>query len=124
MAQLLQFGLFIGKVKVFGRSDEKFSILQNNTSIKAGDRFLVKADPVDLKLMMDEYSIRLTKKMRQRIDKLKDDNTIWEKEPLEKVTQLKEINAFRHEGFWQCVDTKRDKDNLNNLLDKGKIPWL
>ena len=67
------------RLEIFGYIDknEKFSILQNNTSIKAGDRFLVKADPVDLKLMMDEYSIRLTKKMRQRIDKLKDENTIF-----------------------------------------------
>ena len=67
------------RLEIFGYIDknEKFSILQNNTSIKAGDRFLVKADPVDLKLMMDEYSIKLTKKMRQRIDKLKDENTIF-----------------------------------------------
>ena len=56
---------------------EKFSILEKNILINGGDRFLVKADPVDLKLMMDEYNIRFTKKMRERIDKLKDENTIF-----------------------------------------------
>jgi len=67
------------RLEIFGYIDknEKFSILKNNTYIKEGDRFLVKSDPVDLKLMMDEYNIRFTKKMRERIDKLKDENTIF-----------------------------------------------
>ena len=57
--------------------DENFLSVQNNTIIKEGDRFLVKSDPVDLKLMMDEYTIRFTKKMRERIDTLKDEDTIF-----------------------------------------------
>ena len=57
--------------------DESFSPIQNNKTIESGDRFLVKADPADLKTMMDEYLIRFTKKMRERIDKLKDENTIF-----------------------------------------------
>ena len=67
------------RLEIFGYIDksEKFSILENNTYIKEGDRFLVKSDPIDLKLMMDEYNIRFTKKMRERIDKLKDENTIF-----------------------------------------------
>ncbi|MAZ60759.1 MAG: SLC13 family permease [Candidatus Marinimicrobia bacterium] len=67
------------RLEIFGYIDknEKFSILENNVCIKECDRFLVKADPVDLKLMMDEYHIRFTKKMRERIDKIKDENTIF-----------------------------------------------
>ena len=67
------------RLEIFGYIDksEKFSIIENSTYIKEGDRFLVKSDPVDLKLMMDEYNIRFTKKMRERIDKLKDENTIF-----------------------------------------------
>ena len=38
------------------------------------------------------------------------DNTVLESKPLEKVTDLKEIRAFKHEGFWQCMDHKLDKD--------------
>jgi len=67
------------RLEIIGYIDEneKFSSVQNNYTIKEEDRFLVKADPVELKLMMDEYSIRFTKKMRERIDKLKDENTIF-----------------------------------------------
>ena len=64
---------------IFGYIDEKGKVqsIQNNKIIKEEDRFLIKADPVDLKVMMDEYTIRFTKKMRERIDKLKDDSTTF-----------------------------------------------
>jgi len=67
------------RLEIFGSIDKEENFLspQNNTIINEGDRFLVKADPIDLKLMMDEYTIRFTKKMRERIDKLKDENTIF-----------------------------------------------
>ena len=55
---------------------------------------------------------------------LKGDDTVLEKEPLEKVTNLEEIKAFRHEGFWQCMDHKLDKDHLEKLLLEKKAPWL
>ena len=55
---------------------------------------------------------------------IKDDNSILEKEPLETVTQMGEIHAFKHEGFWQCMDHKLDKDYLEELLLKKKAPWL
>ena len=55
---------------------------------------------------------------------IKGDDTILEKEPLEKVTSLKEIKAFRHEGFWQCMDHKLDKDHLEKLILENKAPWL
>ena len=56
--------------------------------IQEEDKFLIKADPVDLKVMMDEYTIRFTKKMRQRIDKLKDDNTIFKEVLITPGSQL------------------------------------
>ena len=55
---------------------------------------------------------------------IKGDDTILEKEPLEQVTLLKEIKAFRHEGFWQCMDHKLDKDYLESLVLENKAPWL
>ena len=55
---------------------------------------------------------------------LKDDNTVLEKEPVEEITQLKEIKAFRHEGFWQCMDHKLDKDYLEQLIIDKKAPWI
>ena len=55
---------------------------------------------------------------------LKGDTTVLEKEPLETVTRLKEIQAFKHEGFWQCMDHKLDKDYLEELVITNKAPWI
>ena len=51
---------------------------------------------------------------------IKSDNTYLEREPLEKISKKRELTAFRHEGFWQCMDTKRDKDLLNKILNSKK----
>ena len=54
---------------------------------------------------------------------IKNDNTYLEREPLETVTKKKQLAAFRHEGFWQCMDTKRDKDNLSKIFKSKKIKF-
>ena len=51
------------------------------------------------------------------------DETVLEKEPLEKVTSNNQLMAFRHEGFWQCMDHKLDKDLLDEMCKKNKAPW-
>ena len=55
---------------------------------------------------------------------LSGDETVLEKEPLEKVASMKELVAFRHEGFWQCMDHKLDKDLLDDMCSKKEAPWL
>ena len=47
---------------------------------------------------------------------IKGDNTFLERQPLEKVTKIGQLNAYKHEGYWQCVDTKRDLDKLRKKL--------
>ena len=54
---------------------------------------------------------------------IESDQTILEREPLEKVTAMGELMAYQHEGFWQCMDTKRDRDNLEEFWLSGKAPW-
>jgi glucose-1-phosphate cytidylyltransferase len=51
---------------------------------------------------------------------IKNDKTYLEKEPLENVTKSDNLKAFKHDGFWQCMDTKRDVDNLNLILKKKR----
>ena len=51
------------------------------------------------------------------------DNTILEKEPLEKVAQMGELMSYQHDGFWQCMDTKRDRDSLEDLWKAGSASW-
>jgi len=55
---------------------------------------------------------------------LKGDETVLESAPLEKVTDLKEIRAFKHEGFWQCMDHKLDKDLLDQMVKENRAPWI
>ena len=55
------------------------------------------------------------------IDLIKNDNTFLERDPLEAVTKKKQLLAYRNDGFWQCVDTKRDKDYLEKILKKTKF---
>ena len=54
---------------------------------------------------------------------IKNDYTYLEREPLESITKKKQLGAFRHEGFWQSMDTKRDKDRLNKILISKKIKF-
>ncbi len=57
------------------------------------------------------------------IDLIDGDLCTWEQEPLKKLAQDGELNAFNHKGFWQPMDTLRDKNNLERLWAEGKAPW-
>lgn len=56
-------------------------------------------------------------------DLINNDQTMLEREPLESLAQKKQLMAFKHDGFWHCMDTKRDKDLLENIWVDG-APWL
>ncbi|MDX6767779.1 MAG: glucose-1-phosphate cytidylyltransferase [Candidatus Methylacidiphilales bacterium] len=51
------------------------------------------------------------------------DGTLWEKEPMERLAAEGQMRAFKHEGFWQPMDTLRDKNHLEELWNSGKAPW-
>ena len=57
------------------------------------------------------------------IELIDSDETLLEREPLEKAAEINELMAFKHEGFWQCMDTMRDKQLLEKLWNKGDAPW-
>jgi len=54
---------------------------------------------------------------------IKDDQTQFEHEPLERLAINKQLKAFEHDGFWQCMDTLRDVHLLNDLWNRGEAPW-
>jgi len=56
-------------------------------------------------------------------DFIKEDSTMLEREPLTNLVKKKEVVAYRHENFWQCMDTMRDKNILLNMIRKKKAPW-
>ncbi|MCX5790658.1 MAG: glucose-1-phosphate cytidylyltransferase [Elusimicrobia bacterium] len=51
------------------------------------------------------------------------DATVWERKPLEKLASEGQLAAYRHAGFWKCMDTLRDKIELENLWKSGQAPW-
>jgi len=59
----------------------------------------------------------------QIIDYIKNDETILEREPLEELSKNGQLGAYKHTGFWQPMDTLRDKNKLEELWSSGKAPW-
>lgn len=51
------------------------------------------------------------------------DQTVFEREPLEKIAEEGNLAAYRHYGFWQCMDTQRDKQKLDTMWINGRAPW-
>lgn len=59
----------------------------------------------------------------QVIDYIDGDGTTFEREPLERLSEEGELQAYKYKGFWQCMDTMRDKIQLDEMLAQGKAPW-
>lgn len=56
-------------------------------------------------------------------DYIEDDSVVFEKYPLEKLAREKQLNAFKHDGFWQCMDTQRDKFVLEEMWKNNEAKW-
>lgn len=57
-------------------------------------------------------------------DYIDGDSTVFEKEPLESLAKIGELVAYKHNGFWQCMDTLKDKLYLESLIEKKETPWI
>ena len=57
------------------------------------------------------------------VDYITDDSMMFEKEPLERLAKDGQLMAYQHEGFWQCMDTLRDRVHLERLWEAGDAPW-
>jgi glucose-1-phosphate cytidylyltransferase len=57
------------------------------------------------------------------IDRIESDATVWEQSPLQSLAADGELGAYRHEGFWQSMDTLREKQLLESLWASGRAPW-
>ena len=56
-------------------------------------------------------------------DYIKDDHTIWERDPMENLAKEGQLSAYKHEGYWQSMDTLRDKNVLEDIWIQGDAPW-
>ncbi len=57
------------------------------------------------------------------LDSIEGDSTAWEREPLESLAKAGQLSAYKHDGFWQPMDTLRDRTYLESLWTSGKAPW-
>ncbi|CAI3665306.1 glucose-1-phosphate cytidylyltransferase [Clostridium neonatale] len=57
------------------------------------------------------------------IDYIESDSTVLEKEPLETIAKMGELMSYKHEGFWQCMDTVREKEKLEKMWNNNEAPW-
>lgn len=55
---------------------------------------------------------------------LEDDTTVFEQGPMKQMAADGQLVAYQYDGYWQCMDTKREMDKLNELIDSGKAPWM
>ena len=58
------------------------------------------------------------------IDYIDGDDTMFEREPLERLANEGQLACYKHKGFWQCMDTLRDKEKLEKLISTNKAPWV
>ena len=56
-------------------------------------------------------------------DYIEGDSTVFEREPLSRLAQEGQLTAFKHDGFWKCMDTQRDKEQLEEMWESGEAPW-
>ena len=56
-------------------------------------------------------------------DYIAGDHTLWERDPLERLAADRQLMAYKHAGFWQPMDTLRDRNLLESLWDSGQAPW-
>ena len=59
----------------------------------------------------------------QVLDYIDNEQTVWENEPLEKLAQTGQLCAYQHYGFWQPMDTLRDKNHLEEMWQNNQAPW-
>lgn len=57
------------------------------------------------------------------LDLIEGDSTVWERDPMERLADAGELAAYKHSGFWQPMDTLREKNHLESLWESGKAPW-
>ena len=100
------------------RLDQRFGVLDINKDDTI-EEFREKNAITDGSRINGGYMV-----MEPRVfDYLEDDNTVFEKYPLERLAMEGNLKAYRHDGYWQCMDTKREKDRLDELWSNGNAPW-
>ncbi len=106
----------IGTVSVYNFGQNKGVVkLDSDSNISAfREKSGMDGDLINIGFMVFEPEI---------FDYIADDTTVFEKEPIESLVSINQLNAYIHKGFWQCMDTLREKQKLEVLWESGNAPW-
>lgn len=99
--------------------DQRFGVLDIDRNSQNVDAFreksLVDGSRINAGYMVLEPEI---------FDYIEGDATVFEREVMQKLVADGQLNAYKHNGFWQCMDTKREKDALDAMVAEGRAPWM
>lgn len=105
----------IGTISVYNFGQSKGVLEVNNGMVDAfREKSDFDGDLINIGFMVLEPKI---------FDYIEGDETVFEKEPINKLVETRQLAAYTHKGFWQCMDTVREKEKLEKLWNKGQAPW-
>lgn len=96
---------------------------QNKGVVEVGEEGLIQAFREKSDMDGDLINIGFMVFKPKIFDFIESDETSFEKEPMEKLVELQELVGYVHKGYWQCMDTLREKQQIEALWDGGKAPW-
>ena len=115
---LLQYHISSGKLATLTAVElvQRFGVLEldDKRNVKAFKEKAADGTRINVGYMVLEPEV---------FDYIEGDDTVFEKWPMEKLAMDGKMTAYFHDGFWQCMDTKKEKDKLEELWDTGKAPW-
>ena len=119
ITELLQYHKAHGKIGTvsaynFGQNKGVLDIGENGNVKAFREKSDLDGDLINIGFMVFEPEI---------FDYIEGDETVFEKEPLNKLVELGKLGAYLHKGFWQCMDTIREKEKLEKLWNSGQAPW-
>lgn len=100
-----------------------YNFEQNKGVLEIGNNGIVNAFREKSDLDGDLINIGFMVFEPQLFDYIDGDSTVFEKDPMNHLVQLKQLATYIHHGYWQCMDTLREKQQLENLWESGKAPW-
>ncbi|MGN0367686.1 MAG: glucose-1-phosphate cytidylyltransferase [Wujia sp.] len=121
MQELVEFHKSHGKIATLTaiRVDERFGVLDINKENNEILSFREKSRS-DSSRINGGYMVLNP----QVFDYLEGDSTVFEKEPLRRLAEEGQLCAYKYNGFWQCMDTKREMEMLDDLIAKNEAPWM
>ncbi len=117
--QLLNFHHTHGKIGTMSM----YNFGQNKGVVEVGKEGVIEAFREKSDMDGDLINIGFMVFKPQIFDYIESDETSFEKDPMEKLVELKELRGYVHNGYWQCMDTLREKQQIEKLWDSGKAPW-